>query len=233
MIRTAWLVLVVGVTALTAQAAGPRPSKVPAIVEVYNQVAERPLVKTPKGWMLDCEGSGLICPALVDEQNGFLSWGDEGTGGGGYLEEAALFTTADRRRVLLVSHTSNDGARFEHSVSAWDATDGKPRPLAPGVVPNLTVAEFANGTCSPEERKKNGLLEGWAFVGHALPRVGTTLQATLVYPFSDDEHVALTPEQHQEATKYFKKCYLASIPLPFDKQTGVFTRASKRDGATK
>jgi len=212
-----------------SSAAEPKKAQT-TVVDLHNQAGHDAVLRRGDGWVT----VGMVeeeLPVTVDLKNGFLEWSDEGTGGGTRKVQSALFRTADRLSLLVSFSALFDGVGVGGTLTVHEQREGKMVP-ADERLPRPAPAAFLTDAGAPLAQQHPDWLEHLGVL-YTLPRVGTTIVATLDQTFA---HLKLRelPEAERAAREAFlDEAFHASIELTFDKKAGKFSLGRKGAAAKR
>ncbi|MBN1531112.1 MAG: hypothetical protein JXA20_00480 [Spirochaetes bacterium] len=178
-----------------------------------------------KGKYVTKSDAGYEIHPVVDLRNGYISITDNGTGGGSILQEIALFIDRRRRHYLAVNLSSHDGITMEARFDIYRVDSGGFVKVTDSVLPKVALARFLK---TPEDYPTlRKYFSGRPFysVIYTLPRIGTTVKATLAYD-QVQMHLA-QPDDRGELTaqcrRFIANIKTGSLNLAWDMDRGRFT----------
>lgn len=193
-----------------------------SVVDLHNLAGHDRVSKKGGGWVVVGVTEEEL-PVSVDLKNGYLEWSDEGTGGGTRVVQSALFRTADGRSLLVSRSLLDDGVGVSVQLAVHELRGGKMVP-ADAVLPRPTPETFLVDPREAAPRKE--WLERMD-VQYALPRVGTSIVATLNKTRARYELEKLPKAERAELESFLVRGFYASVELAFDKKKGTFAIGKK------
>ena len=200
------------------------PGKLPSVVELYNLVhAGQPVAQKDGAWTVALASGPL--PATVDLPNGYLAFGEGGSEPRG---AAALFVTADQR--ALLADYLDSGASAE--LRFYEYREGKAPPVAQALIPRLDGAALLVPGQDARPLAEHDVFDVLPFK-YELPRVGTTIVATLATEFV---RMNIGMSRRPDAAKdqlypFVEKSLYDRVELKFDAKKGAFTVGKKSRSA--
>jgi hypothetical protein len=155
------------------------------------------------------------CSIIVDEKNGYLQIFDNGTGGGNFVLELAIFKTETNKEILAVNTYAYSGdGRESGSISFFDVAD-KMADITMSVWPDMGYVEdlLHNGVTKAD-------IEAYAdteYTYSVLPRAGITITMHLGYKRLD---FACNDEKDKKACALQKK--ITPSKLVWNRKTASF-----------
>lgn len=196
-----------------------------SVVDLHNLSGHDRVSRKGERWVVTSVVDEEL-PITVDLKNGYLEWSDEGTGGGTRIVQSALFRTADKRSLLVSRSSIEDGTGGGGQVSVHEHRDGKMVP-ADGVLPRLGPEAFL---LESVDAKTRALRKDWLErmdVNYSLPRVGTSIVATLDQARARFELAKLSEAERAEVERFLAQGFYATVELAFDKKKGTFAVGKK------
>jgi hypothetical protein len=155
------------------------------------------------------------CAIVVDDKNGYLQITDDGTGGGTFVLELAIFKTAKGEDILAVNNYSYSGdGREEGAIKFFDVAN-KMAAMTMSVWPDIGYIEdlLHNGVnkadIAPFEKSE--------YIYCTLPRVGTTITMHLGYKTLD-----YACDQDKDKNACALKQKITPSKLVWNKKTSFF-----------
>jgi hypothetical protein len=197
-----------------ADAAGPARN----VLDYYRQLpttsfrgdSKYELTRAKGGWITHSSSTEEEIPVTVDTQNGYISFMDEGTGGGSMRTQVVLFLKGNKSPLIAVSQGVYDGAAFEGKVTLVEPTQGQWKEVTSSVLPVLRLEDFLDARClaAMSTHVKESL--GKTGFNYDLPQQGTTIQVTLwtnphMFPEDMQDKEALCLSGNQRALKWDKR----------------------------
>ena len=209
----------------------PAQAKAPAtVVDYFSLISPDALKQTDSKWKaIDIEG-GYTIDVTVDIKNGYLSWNDEGTGGGTLTTDAALFVRTDKSIVLAVGKRSFDGVGMSSVITFWEFKNGAMAEITSGIMPAVTASDFLKEKADKQSVRLLGDNLSSLQLEYILPRYGTSIEVRASTNRIDRDLSQLDDQSHAESIRKAADTILCTkIFLDWNMKKGVFTIGKKSD----
>jgi len=227
---TIWAMILVGflVSGLSAKVAAEKPKGPTTIVQFYNLLNPDSIKSQKDKWYTGAIVEGDI-EVTVDTKNGYLTWSDPGTGGGTLTMEAALFVTADKRKILATNRIDSDSLSVTCELRFYQYKDESMQEIKSGILPDLNVAMFLDEKLDKKSFSKHESLLDRVKIKIELPRFGTAITISPEFTSLGPAITAsdLNDEEKEKARQVIEAGLPYTIDLNWDRKKGAFTFGKK------